>query len=79
MSRSTYQRHAQFRELDFTNTYIAQDSLGHALNSPRTPARDTSSNHDAGLDLGRDGTMAEPCEVCVVTLVFHHSLTCMSD
>lgn len=57
VSKSTYQRHAQFRELDFTNTYNGRP--------PLRPACDPSSNGTAGLDLGHDGTMAEPHEVCL--------------
>ena len=57
VSKLTYQRHAQFRELDFTNTYNGRP--------PLRPACDPSSNGTAGLDLGHDGTMAEPHEVCL--------------
>jgi len=73
VSRSTYQRHAQFRNLDFTNTYNASGQ--HTLHHANSPARDTStgSNHAAGLGLGRDGTMAEPRHVSLVTLVLSYS------
>lgn len=81
VSKSTYQRHARFRELDFTNTYNGRHSLRPAHIFP--PARDTSSN-DAGLDdLGRDGAMAEPHEVCLVRFIsglthLHVRLTSMT-